>query len=37
MSSLATLLLTVLLAAAFLLGSRWFWRLGPRHYTGASA
>lgn len=24
-------------AAAFLLGSRWFWRFGLRHYIGASA
>ncbi len=32
-----TLLLTVGLAAAFLIGSRWFWRVGLRHYTGASA
>ncbi len=28
---------TLLLAAAFLVVSRWFWRLGLRHYTGASA
>jgi len=32
-----TLLLSVLLAVAFLLVSRWFWRFGLRHYTGASA
>lgn len=28
---------TLALAAAFLVVSRWFWRLGLRHYTGASA
>ena len=28
---------TVLIATAFLLGSRWFWRRGLRSYTGASA
>jgi ABC-2 type transport system permease protein len=32
-----TLALTIGLAAAFLIGSRWFWRTGLRHYTGASA
>jgi ABC-2 type transport system permease protein len=32
-----TLVTTLLLAAAFLVGSRWFWRFGLRHYTGASA
>jgi len=34
---LATLGLTIGLAAAFLIGSRWFWIYGLRHYTGASA
>ena len=33
----ATLVLALGVAAAFLLGSRWFWRFGLRHYTGASA
>ena len=28
---------SVALAIAFLVGSRWFWRLGLRHYSGASA
>ena len=28
---------TVLIATAFLVGSRWFWRRGLRSYTGASA
>ncbi len=28
---------TLVLAAGFLVVSRWFWRLGLRHYTGASA
>jgi ABC-2 type transport system permease protein len=32
-----TLAGTLLLAAAFLAASRWFWRFGLRHYTGASA
>lgn len=32
-----TILGTVGLAAAFLVGSRLFWRFGLRHYTGASA
>ena len=32
-----TLAGTVALATAFLVASRWFWRLGLRHYTGASA
>jgi ABC-2 type transport system permease protein len=32
-----SLLTTVLLAAAFLVVSRLFWRFGLRHYTGASA
>lgn len=32
-----TLLLTIGLAAAFLVASRWFWQFGLRHYTGASA
>jgi ABC-2 type transport system permease protein len=32
-----TLLGALALAVAFLLVSRWFWRLGLRHYTGASA
>ena len=32
-----TLVATLVLATAFLLFSRWFWRLGLRHYTGASA
>jgi ABC-2 type transport system permease protein len=30
-------LLALLVAAGFLIGSRWFWRFGLRHYTGASA
>ena len=34
---LATLGLTIVLAAAFVIGSRWFWRFGLRHDTGASA
>jgi len=33
----ATLVGSLLLAVAFLIASRWFWRLGLRHYTGASA
>lgn len=32
-----TLALALGVAAAFLVGSRWFWRFGLRHYTGASA
>jgi ABC-2 type transport system permease protein len=28
---------TLALATAFLVASRWFWKLGLRHYTGASA
>ncbi len=32
-----TLVGTLILATGFLLASRWFWRLGLRHYTGASA
>lgn len=32
-----TLLGAVALAAALLAGSRWFWRIGIRHYSGASA
>ena len=32
-----TLVATVVLALAFLVGSRWFWRIGLRHYSGASA
>lgn len=32
-----TLLGTTALAVALLLGSRWFWRVGVRHYSGASA
>jgi ABC-2 type transport system permease protein len=32
-----TLVATGVLAVAFLAGSRWFWRFGLRHYTGASA
>jgi ABC-2 type transport system permease protein len=32
-----TIVLSVALAAAFLIASRWFWRFGLRHYTGASA
>jgi ABC-2 type transport system permease protein len=28
---------TLLLAGVFLVASRWFWRIGLRHYTGASA
>jgi len=32
-----TLVTTVGLALAFLVGSRWFWKFGLRHYTGASA
>ena len=33
----ATIGLTIGLAAVFVAGSRWFWRFGLRHYTGASA
>lgn len=33
----ARLLLAIVLALALLLASRWFWKLGIRHYTGASA
>ncbi len=33
----ATLVTTVVLAVVFLVGSRWFWKFGLRHYTGASA
>jgi ABC-2 type transport system permease protein len=33
----ATLGLALGVALAFLLGSRWFWRFGLKHYTGASA
>lgn len=32
-----TLLVTVGLAIGFLVVSRWFWKIGLRHYTGASA
>ena len=32
-----TLGATGALAVAFLVGSRWFWKFGLRHYTGASA
>jgi ABC-2 type transport system permease protein len=32
-----TLLLSLALAGAMLVGSRWFWHLGVRHYSGASA
>jgi ABC-type uncharacterized transport system permease subunit len=32
-----TLALALGVAAAFHVGSRWFWRFGLRHYTGASA
>ena len=32
-----TLLGTIVLAVALLIGSRWFWRIGVRHYSGASA
>jgi ABC-2 type transport system permease protein len=32
-----TLLGTIALAIAFLVASRWFWKFGLRHYTGASA
>jgi len=32
-----TMLGTVLLAAAFTVAARWFWRFGLKHYTGASA
>ena len=32
-----TLVATLGLAVAFLVASRWFWRFGLRHYTGASA
>ena len=32
-----TLVVTVGFAVVFLVGSRIFWRLGLRHYTGASA
>ncbi|MFL5757565.1 MAG: ABC transporter permease [Chloroflexota bacterium] len=33
----ATVVVAIVIAAAFLGGSRWFWRFGLRHYTGASA
>jgi ABC-2 type transport system permease protein len=33
----STLVGTVMLAVAFVAVSRWFWRFGLRHYTGASA
>jgi ABC-2 type transport system permease protein len=32
-----TTLLAMALAGLFAMGSRWFWRFGLRHYTGASA
>jgi len=32
-----TFLVTLLITPAALLGSRWLWRYGLRHYTGASA
>lgn len=32
-----TLLGAIALAAALLAGSRWFWKVGVRHYSGASA
>jgi ABC-2 type transport system permease protein len=32
-----TALLAVGLAAALLVGSRWFWKIGLRNYSGASA
>lgn len=32
-----TVLLALVLAAAFLIAARWFWRLGIRRYAGASA
>jgi ABC-2 type transport system permease protein len=31
------LVIALVVAAAFVIGSRWFWRFGIRHYTGASA
>ena len=34
---IATIAVTIGLAAAFLVAARWFWRFGLRHYTGASA
>lgn len=33
----STFALTLLVAVGFLVASRWFWRFGLRHYTGASA
>jgi ABC-2 type transport system permease protein len=33
----ATVAITIGVAAAFVVGSRWFWLFGLRHYTGASA
>ena len=36
-SDAATVAVTLTVACAFLLGSRWFWRVGLRSYTGASA
>lgn len=36
-TDLATIAITLAVAAVFLAGSRWFWRLGLRSYTGASA
>jgi len=32
-----TLALATAFAAALLVGARWFWRIGTRHYSGASA
>ena len=36
-TDIPTIALTIVVAGAFLLGSRWFWRRGLRSYTGASA
>ncbi|MGB3307358.1 MAG: ABC-2 family transporter protein, partial [Thermomicrobiales bacterium] len=35
--STTTVLLAIGLAVGFALVSRWFWRYGLKHYTGASA
>jgi ABC-2 type transport system permease protein len=35
--TLSTMLGTIALTIAFVAGTRWFWRFGLKHYTGASA